>query len=167
MPTPKPRYSGPHRTGVCVCGHSWEEHHPRCVMNKEYYEATGEAYVPGECEYYGCNETGGMKPDPCNPDGRWVGHCHRYLDTGEAYPRLYKLGVAVYPQPVPHVVALEVDVALIRALGEDAAALFGKKFGVQTCPVIEGKGECLYPWDAEQVLDRMVTGRKQHWAEWD
>lgn len=54
------RYSGPNRSGVCVCGHSWEKHHLSCVMNREYAEATGESYVPQECEAFGFNERGGL-----------------------------------------------------------------------------------------------------------
>lgn len=68
-----PRYSGPTRTGICVCGHSWEEHHLGCVMNTEYLEATKEAYVPEECEHFGFNETGGL-----DAEGR--DHCHSYQD---------------------------------------------------------------------------------------
>ena len=77
------RYSGPGRTGICVCGHPAEEHHGGFVMNQEYYEATGEAYVFGECEHYGCNELGGMMPDPKHPRSRkWVPHCGEYRDSG-------------------------------------------------------------------------------------
>jgi hypothetical protein len=53
----KPRYSGPNRTGICKCGHSWEDHHLGCVMNKEYGDATQEAYVPQEC----CTKTANGK----------------------------------------------------------------------------------------------------------
>lgn len=80
MTTPKwtPLYSGPNRTGLCKCGHSWEDHHLGCVANPAYFEATHEAYVPEECEYYGCNERGGMMP---TNNGEWVDHCHRYVDS--------------------------------------------------------------------------------------
>ena len=75
-----PRYSGPNRSGVCKCGHPWEEHHLGIVMNREYYEQTGEMYVPEECEHYGFNEVGGKMPDK---DGNWVDHCFRYEDKGK------------------------------------------------------------------------------------
>lgn len=72
-----PRYSGPNRSGVCVCGHSWEDHHLGVVMNREYGDATGEAYLPQECEHFGFNEVGGLE---C-VDGKWLDHCHSYHDS--------------------------------------------------------------------------------------
>ena len=77
----KPRYSGPNRSGICVCGCAWDEHHLGVVMNEEYRTATGEAYAPGECEHYGFNDVGGLK---FNRDTqKWEDHCHRYKDKGE------------------------------------------------------------------------------------
>ena len=76
----KPMYSGPGKTGICKCGHSWEEHHLGIVMNKECFEATQEGYVPQECEHYGCNELGGLMP---GEDGEWVEHCGHYKDSGD------------------------------------------------------------------------------------
>ena len=76
----EPRYSGPNRSGMCVCGHPWDEHHLGVVMNREYAEATGEAYVPQECEHFGFNERGGLG----FVNGKWVDHCHNYRDTGES-----------------------------------------------------------------------------------
>ena len=73
------RYSGPDRSGICVCGHKWDDHHLGCVMNREYGKATGEAYVPEECEHYGFNEVGGMEFNPTT--GRWTDHCYSYKDT--------------------------------------------------------------------------------------
>jgi hypothetical protein len=70
-----PIYSGPNRTGVCQCGHSWEKHHLCLVAPKEYVDATGEGYLPCECEYYGCNESGGLDADGNS-------HCHAYRDEG-------------------------------------------------------------------------------------
>jgi len=69
-------YSGPHRTGICVCGHSWEDHHLSCVMRAEAVETDGgpEGYVPEECEFYGSNEMGGLDAEG-NP------HCGRYRDS--------------------------------------------------------------------------------------
>jgi hypothetical protein len=73
----EPRYSGPHRSGICVCGCSWEDHHLGIVMNPQYVKATGEGYVPQECEKFGFNETGGLKFE----NGKWTEHCHRYRDS--------------------------------------------------------------------------------------
>ena len=72
--TPKPRYSGPGRSGICVCGHSWEDHHLGCVMNTAYVETTHEGYIPQECVFYGFNEMGGL-------DNEGREHCQTYRDT--------------------------------------------------------------------------------------
>ena len=74
--TYQPRYSGPDRTGVCVCGHKWILHHLGVVMNQEYFNDTGESYLPEECEAFGFNETGGLDSEGNN-------HCQRYKDSGE------------------------------------------------------------------------------------
>lgn len=74
------KYSGPDRTGICVCGCSWKVHHQNLVMNEEYIKATEEAYILGECDAFGFNEVGGKKYD--EETGEWVYHCHRYKDTG-------------------------------------------------------------------------------------
>ena len=70
----EPIYSGPNRSGICQCGHSWEDHHLGIVLNSEYAEATKEGYVPQECEYYGFNEMGGL-------DEEGSDHCNRYVDS--------------------------------------------------------------------------------------
>ncbi len=70
----KPRYSGPNRSGICKCQHSWQDHHLGMVLNEDYYKATGEAYLPQECEAHGSNEMGGLDADG-NP------HCDGYVDT--------------------------------------------------------------------------------------
>lgn len=75
----QPRYSGPKRSGICTCGHSWEQHHRMIVMNSEYVRQTHEGYVLGECEHYGFNEIGGMK----FVNGEWVEHCSQYHDSKE------------------------------------------------------------------------------------
>ena len=80
----EPRYSGPNRTGICVCGHGWEAHHLGMVMRKEYIEQTGEGYIAQECCFFGCNEYGGMMP---TEDGPWVSHCYSYQDSGEEIGR--------------------------------------------------------------------------------
>ena len=69
----RPRYSGPGRTGICRCGHSWEDHHLSMVMNEDYVQQTGEPYIPEECEFYGFNETGGL-----DAEGR--PHCEYYRE---------------------------------------------------------------------------------------
>ena len=56
------------------CGHRWDEHHLGCVGNREYGEATGESYVPQECEHFGSNEMGGRDAEGAN-------HCWNYHDT--------------------------------------------------------------------------------------
>lgn len=77
----KPRYSGPNRSGICVCGHSWEEHHLGVVMDMEYARSTGEGYLPQECEAYGFNEAGGMVFNKAS--GLWEDHCFSYRDSKE------------------------------------------------------------------------------------
>jgi hypothetical protein len=74
------RYSGEGRSGICKCGHNWDEHHLGVVMNREHFESTKEAYVPQECEHYGCNEEGGLMP---GPDGEMIDHCFGYTDSLE------------------------------------------------------------------------------------
>ena len=71
----KPLYSGSNCSGICVCGHSWDEHHLGIVANRKYSEATKEGYVPQECEHYGSNEMGGL-------DAEGEPHCDSYRDRG-------------------------------------------------------------------------------------
>jgi len=80
----EPRYSGPNRSGICKCGCPWDDHHLGVVMNHDYIKATGEVFVPGECEAFGFNETGGMK----YVDGRWVDHCQGYVDTKKSWEKV-------------------------------------------------------------------------------
>lgn len=77
----EPRYSGPNRSGFCVCGCKWDDHHLGCVMNQDYFDATGENYVPDECCAFGFNETGGQKYNEETKE--WEDHCSRYRDTKE------------------------------------------------------------------------------------
>lgn len=69
-----PVYSGPNRSGICKCGHSWEDHHLGMVLNVNYFRQTKEPYVPQECEHYGFNEDGGM-------DDQGNFHCGQYEDS--------------------------------------------------------------------------------------
>lgn len=73
------RYSGPNRSGICVCGHAWDRHHLGLVARQDYVDQTHEGYIAQECEFYGCNEMGG-----CNPDGSY--HCTSYKDSMEKQP---------------------------------------------------------------------------------
>ena len=75
----EPRYSGPNRSGICVCGCPWHKHHLGVVMNMDYAEETGEAYILGECEAFGFNEVGGMKYN--DETEQWENHCHAYKDS--------------------------------------------------------------------------------------
>lgn len=59
-------------SGTCKCGHSWQDHHLGIVANIEAAKIIGD-YLPQECEYYGCNEDGGLDKEG-NP------HCSRYID---------------------------------------------------------------------------------------
>jgi hypothetical protein len=74
----KPQYSGPNKTGICKCDCSWEDHHLGMVMNEEYVNATGEAYIAQECTKYGFNEVGGMKYNKKTKE--WEDHCYGYKD---------------------------------------------------------------------------------------
>lgn len=72
---PKGLYSGEGRSGICFCGHKWDEHHLGVVARLSYVNQTGEYYIPWECEYFGCNELGGT-------DGHGNPHCFNYVDKG-------------------------------------------------------------------------------------
>ena len=67
-------------SGTCVCGHSWEDHHLGMILNKPIWDEMQKRwpdhppYVPQECEYYGCNEYGGLDAEG-NP------HCFQYTDV--------------------------------------------------------------------------------------
>lgn len=68
------RYSGPGRSGICICSHSWEDHHLGIVLRQEYIDETHEYYIPEECEFYGCNEMSGK-------DAEGNEHCWKYQDS--------------------------------------------------------------------------------------
>ena len=74
------------RTGVCKCGHSWEDHHLGMVINADaievYKKYDAPLYMPQECEYYGCNEAGGM--EYIGAEDRWVDHCQQYEEDPNA-----------------------------------------------------------------------------------
>lgn len=71
----KPRYSGPGKTGICKCGHIWDDHHLGVALGPGYPEY----YLPQECEFYGWNEAGGLDADG-HP------HCFQYEDDPDAKP---------------------------------------------------------------------------------
>ena len=62
-------------SGTCLCGHSYEDHHLGMIANPEAYKIMG-AYLPQECLYFGCNETGGL-------DENGDSHCHGYTDKDD------------------------------------------------------------------------------------
>lgn len=61
-------YSGSNRSGICVCGHRWDEHHLGVVARSEATEPDGgpEGYIPQECEHFEFDEIGGLD-DEGNP----------------------------------------------------------------------------------------------------
>ena len=80
MTIPERRYSGPGKSGICVCGCKWDDHHLCMVVRQDYLDATQEQYIPDECCRYGFNEGGGMKYN--KETGEWEDHCHGYEDRG-------------------------------------------------------------------------------------
>lgn len=63
-------------SGICKCGHSWEDHHLSMILNPDCLKELPEdhpPYVPEECEFYGCNETGEL-------DEHGNDHCQNYRD---------------------------------------------------------------------------------------
>lgn len=70
------------------------------------------------------------------------------------YPRLFSIGVRVFPDPVAHVKEKHLRAGLRRA-GIDPVH-FSDVFGPsRTCPIVPG-GPAAYPWDVEQVLQIMM-----------
>jgi hypothetical protein len=66
-------------SGVCRCGHAFAEHHLGAIANEDCLAQLPPSHPPyraQECEYYDCNEGGGM-----GPDGR--DHCHSYVDRDD------------------------------------------------------------------------------------
>ncbi len=65
-------------SGICVCGHKWDNHHLGMIVKPEYVETTSgpEHYIPQECEAFGNNEMGGL-----DKDGNV--HCFGYKDKNE------------------------------------------------------------------------------------
>lgn len=76
----KPTYSGPGKTGMCVCGHRWDQHHLHIIMDCAIMDARKEGYIIGQCLAHGHNEAAGMM---WNDEDEMVDHCHEYRDTGD------------------------------------------------------------------------------------
>lgn len=69
-------------TGICRCGHRLEDHHNGGWLSAEYLATMPQGTRPlfgDECEYYGCNEEGGLGPD-------LRVHCLRYVDRADPNP---------------------------------------------------------------------------------
>lgn len=63
-------------SGICKCGHGWQEHHLGMIVNADAFKALPQGYppyVPQECEHFGHNEDGGYDADGND-------HCHGYED---------------------------------------------------------------------------------------
>ena len=74
------------------------------------------------------------------------------------YPNCDKLNIPILTQngKTYFVKRKDLDAGLKKANLD--AEKFSKLFGSQTCPVIDSK-PCLYPWDVEAVLERMISGK--------
>jgi hypothetical protein len=65
-------------SGVCMCGHSYEDHHLGVVLDPKAYAVTG-LHLPQECEFFGSNEDGGL-------DENSEDHCIQYVDRDDPDP---------------------------------------------------------------------------------
>lgn len=65
---------------MCVCGHSWKNHHLHIIMDCAIMDARKEGYIVGQCLAHGHNEAAGMM---WNDEDEMVDHCHAYRDTGD------------------------------------------------------------------------------------
>ena len=57
-------------SGICRCGHSWEDHHGNIIMNQDTISnlpIDHPSILPGECEANGFHEFNDN-------------HCHQYID---------------------------------------------------------------------------------------
>lgn len=80
----------------------------------------------------------------------------------EKYPRIKQLGLEIVNEPIKHVKREPLRDKLTQ-LG--IYEIFCDKFGQQTC-IAEG----LYPWDVEDCLELVLSGKKQggqHPLLWD
>ena len=85
------------------------------------------------------------------------------------YPNIEKLGIKIVQKPYPHIPASVLNKALKKH--KLSMKKFDECFGVHTVLEIEdekgGHEAGLYPWDCEQALNRMITGRIPTVEEWD
>jgi hypothetical protein len=73
------RYPPQYFSSICGCGHAFADHHLGFILNEDVLRDLPAGHPPyrmQECEYYDCNEGGGMGPDGYD-------HCHRYIDRGD------------------------------------------------------------------------------------
>jgi hypothetical protein len=85
-PPPRPRI--PAFTGVCRCGHAFDDHHNSMHLSAEHLATLPDgtrSYIAEECEHYGCNEEGGLGPD-------LRVHCLRYVDRADPAARVRHRG---------------------------------------------------------------------------
>lgn len=101
--------------------------------------------VPLPLAYWGCKDQWVTAPD-----GKRASLRSPVYGLEHNYPRLAQLKVQLTPDG--WVSSRELRAGLRR--GKLKKAVFDKYFGIQTCP--EGG---VYPWDAEAVLERMMSGR--------
>jgi hypothetical protein len=76
---PPLRYPPQYFSGICRCAHAFEDHHLGFILNEDVLRDLPAGHPPyraQECEYYDCNEGGGMGPDGYD-------HCHRYVDRDD------------------------------------------------------------------------------------
>jgi hypothetical protein len=76
------------------------------------------------------------------------------------YPRIDQLRIRLYVEPGCCYVDTDEIAFKLTFLLEDEKApdTFSKLFGVQACPLIPGVS-AVYAWDAEAVLERMLSGK--------
>ena len=76
------------------------------------------------------------------------------------YPRIDQLRIRLYVETGCYYVDADELAFKLTFLLEDEKApdTFNELFGVQTCPCIPGM-DAVYAWDAEAVLERMLSGK--------
>jgi len=74
----------------------------------------------------------------------------------EDYPYLNKLGIKIYYEPVQYIKPKDLN----SKLNKKQIEVFNELFGAATCPLI-GNDPCLYPWDVEDCLARLFSGKIQ------
>ena len=67
-----------------------------------------------------------------------------------SYPKITKLGLKIYSEPIGHVLSEE----LTAAMSKSDKKKFSELFGVRTC-ISVGQKVALYPWDVENILQEM------------